>query len=289
MLGNATTHDRFGRREAEPPSRRTILALVVAIIAGAALCWYFRHPAQFPDRQRYTFGDRPPRPPRIDAALFADLGVIAGYVLVLGASAFIASRLAVSRLGASFGRFTRWALLVAATADLMKVLGLYLGTLLHSDPDTGFNGFVTVATAAMATIKTCSLVAALMAVPGALAVLGVRAVPVTAEPARPALVERLLGTARGPHRPPRCSRAGRMELGQRLQRPRRRRSDRAPQRRTGASDLPVRRGRAIGLCCNGSASSLFRLSPGHSRRPSTRGRSRGGRTGPSAIGWPGGR
>jgi len=175
MLGNATTHDRFGRREAEPPSRRTILALVVAIIAGAALCWYFRHPAQFPDRQRYTFGDRPPRPPRIDAALFADLGVIAGYVLVLGASAFIASRLAVSRLGASFGRFTRWALLVAATADLMKVLGLYLGTLLHSDPDTGFNGFVTVATAAMATIKTCSLVAALMAVPGALAVLSLRA------------------------------------------------------------------------------------------------------------------
>ena len=175
MRDNATTHNRFKGREAEPLSLRTILALVLAIIGGVALCWYFWQRAQFPNIQRYTFGDRPPQPPRIGAALLADLGVIAGYVLVLGACAFITSRLAVSQLGVLFGRSTRWALFVAATADLLKDLGLYFGTLLHSDPNTGFNGFLTVATAAMATITTCSLVVALMAVPGTFVVVLLRA------------------------------------------------------------------------------------------------------------------
>ena len=175
MRGNATIHNRFKGRDAEPLSRGTIPALVVAIIAGVALCWYFWQRAQFPNIQRYTFGDRPSQPPPIGAALLADLGVIAGYVVILGTCVFITSRLAMSQFGALFGRSTRWALLAAATADLLKDLGLYLGTLLHSDPNSGFNGFLTVATAAMATIKTCALVVALMAVPGALVIMYVRA------------------------------------------------------------------------------------------------------------------
>ena len=175
MPGYALTHSGFAGRKAEPLSRRTILALVGAIIGGVALCPYFCERAQFPNIQRYTFGDRPSQPPRIGAALLADFGVIAGYVLVLGACAFITSRLAVSRLGVLFGRSTRWAVFVTAAADLLKDLGLYLGTLLHSDPNTGFDGFLTVATAAMATITTCSLVMALMAVPGAFVVVLLRA------------------------------------------------------------------------------------------------------------------
>ena len=175
MLDNAITHDESGGHEAGPLSRRTILALVVAIVAGVVLCWYFWPLAQFPNIQRYIVGDRPPQPPHIGPAILANLGVIAGYVLALGGCAVIMSRLTASLVGALLGRFTRWALLVAAAANLLKDLGLYLGTLLHSDPNTGVNGVVTVATAAMATIMTCSLVVAFMAVPGALVVLSLRA------------------------------------------------------------------------------------------------------------------
>jgi hypothetical protein len=172
-----------GQRRPAPLSRRQILGHIAALVVGVVLWSLLLRPAQFTDIQRYTYGYRSGDPSgltsalvaEIHRALVADIGLILGYALILGTCASIASRLAVSRLGQRFGQWTRCAVVIVVTADLLEDLGLYLGTLQHSSPLTGFNGFLTTATAAMAVIKTCALIVAFLAVPAAAVVLFLRA------------------------------------------------------------------------------------------------------------------
>jgi hypothetical protein len=181
MLGNVIT-DVFGRPRPQRLNLPQAIVVVILLTSGLALWWYFRDLAQFPNSQRYIFGDRP-RGTSLPAGLRDDIrsacgpqaAITLGYVLALGACAFLCSRLAVSPFGERFGQIARWAIIVAALANVIEIIGLRLGTSVAGDPYTGLNGFLTTATGAAETLKVCAFFVSALAVPAALVALGLRA------------------------------------------------------------------------------------------------------------------
>lgn len=165
-------------RTIEPGALTTVMtaALWAAVVAGTVLGVCTWNLAQFPDVMRYTFGDRaiPTPPDHLVGPLLADVGVIAGYVLVLGSCALIIARLATTTTGTRFGRMAWGCVFIGAIADVAEDVGLYVSTFYQGPEQEGFAEFVTTATAAAATLKWSVLTIALLALPAAIVVLWIR-------------------------------------------------------------------------------------------------------------------
>ena len=180
MLGNIISQV-FGRPRPKRLTTAEAVMVIILLMSGLALSWYFHDLAQFPNSQRYIFGDRPhvsslPADLRenIRSACGPQVALMFGYVFVLGACGFLCSRLAVSPFGERFGQIARWAIIVAASANVVEIIGLGVGTALATDPYSGWNGFFTTTTAVAATLKICALFVSVLAVPAALVALVLR-------------------------------------------------------------------------------------------------------------------
>ncbi|BDB43145.1 hypothetical protein [Mycobacterium kiyosense] len=146
-----------------PSTQRLLLrSTPLVTIVGAALLVICRKEASPAGLERYTFGDRNPVPAGLDDALFADIGFIAGYGLVLGAFVVLLRAFAISSTGRAFANYARAAVLVTLVADATEDVLLYLST--YTWPE---RTALATAAAAAATIKWCAALLAVLSVPGA--------------------------------------------------------------------------------------------------------------------------
>lgn len=146
----------------QPPAQR-----VATILGGSAIALIAVPYTSVPHLSRYIYGDRAGVPgvvDRLPAALLADLGVIAGYFLVLGAFACYFRAWAVSATGRLVAGYVIAGVCITAVADLVEDIFLYL-TLHFQKSDILIN-----ATSAAATVKWSALVAALCGIPAAVGI-----------------------------------------------------------------------------------------------------------------------
>jgi hypothetical protein len=146
------------------------IAYVCAVIVGVALCWWMRGQLYFPDEQRYVFGYRTgsPAPQQIAAirrAFLPQVYFTAGYVLVFGAAASLARRLAVSRISRRIGHAGVLAVGISAIFGLITEVAVLLSVDYPSNPTVGTGKLLASIAASAAVITTCALIWALLSAP----------------------------------------------------------------------------------------------------------------------------
>ena len=144
-----------------------------SIVIGVAVCWCMRHQVQFPDEQRYAFGYRRgvPTPAQVAAIRQFFLPAIyftGGCLLIFGAAAGVARRLAVSRFGIRAGHAAVLAVNISALFGLITVIAILLSAEYPSDPSHGGGKIIATIAASAAVITTCSMILMALSVPTAL-------------------------------------------------------------------------------------------------------------------------